>query len=144
MCFDPNLLPPGIEVSTSDGSQSPDALKYESGAMPNRSLVHGGYSQDVPDGIYQLEYAGGGNGSCGGYIEALEVDSVHGSIFLLHEHITDKSPGLPPSRFRWRRFDSGGPMLDAWAKVWSNGNREGFTAWSDKPFWEAVDYNDTW
>lgn len=108
------------------------------------SLGHGAYSQDVPDGIYQHKYAAGGHPGFGGYLEALELDAVSGPVFLIQEYISDRAPGLPPSRYRWCQFDGMEQMEEAWKRALSffNPDRSGFSEWSEKPFWEVVNYND--
>jgi hypothetical protein len=108
------------------------------------TLHHGGYCQPCPEGIHQHKYAGGGNPGCGGYMEALEIESVRGLIFLLHEYRDDHSGprGGRVQRYRWRVFDTLADVLEAWKILWTlSGSGEGFVVWTDKPFWEAVDYN---
>jgi hypothetical protein len=101
-------------------------------------LNHGGYSLDVPDGIYQLRYTGGGHPGCGGYMEALEIEATTGPIFLLQEY-RDDCHGV---RWRWRKFEEGWEVIEAMDRAWSlSTTGEGFTPWSKEPFWQAVDYN---
>ena len=94
---------------------------------------------DRPEGIHQLQYAGGGHPGCGGVMEALEVETMQGPIFLLHEYRTESQ--MYGERYRWRQFEHGGDALANFDKACWPGDGTGFTPWNDKPFWEAVDYN---
>jgi hypothetical protein len=108
-----------------------------------KKLLHGGYALEVPEGIHQHQYAGGGYPGCGGFIEALEIECVHGPIFLIQEYVDDEVRRREKTHWRWRAPYKDLPaMLEDWERVWCGARKtDGWTVWHAKPFWETVDYN---
>jgi hypothetical protein len=96
-------------------------------------LRHGAYSLEVPEFVGQLQYAGGGHGGCGGYLEVLELD-LSPPVFLIHEFRTDTRGQL----WRWKII-SGDAIDSEWnaAMSYFNPSREGFSEWSTVPFWQS-------
>lgn len=79
----------------------------------NKGVNHGGYGTETRFDITQHKYAGGGNSSCGGYIEVLEIkeppDGRHGII--IHEWNTT----MGHSFSEWKTLQD---AIDAFNSFW--------------------------